>query len=363
MRSTPPSRPGAPGDTGRPAEGGASLRVSGPFTVEGVSPPRRPWIGDSPIGGAPEEAGTPSRRPSVADEPANAEAYSRRWSACCARMACASPTKGGQFTGSNLPNSSLHAEGEWADRRRHPPGGGLLRPPIRPHHRQTGGGQPARSLSPRLRRSGLRRFHHRRRCPGRYPGDPNPHVRSHLAHIRPDVNMGDSAQGHAQQPALHRLRPAPHRARHSGGRRIRGRHGRRGHLRPGGQHRARHRRREGGGVVPGQRLRRAYLLHHPGLLPRQTAWDKLAGAEDTVDPERFAAFSGTTSLPFQAGAHNASRSRSSTARQRGDAGLHLDGERAAMPEGRSSSQGFQPADKAHPQCSPYIEPQALDVRY
>lgn len=37
-----------------------------------------------------------------------------------------------------------------------------------------------------------------------------------------------------------------------------------------------------------------------------TAWDKLSKALDgVVDPDRFAAFSGTVSLPFPAGDHRA----------------------------------------------------------
>ena len=47
------------------------LRVSGPFTVEGVQPAEELLDLDSPIGGAPEELETFSAE----DEPANAEAY------------------------------------------------------------------------------------------------------------------------------------------------------------------------------------------------------------------------------------------------------------------------------------------------
>jgi adenine-specific DNA-methyltransferase len=40
------------------------------------------------------------------------------------------------------------------------------------------------------------------------------------------------------------------------------------------------------------------------FFPDKTAWEKLAKAlSGTIDPEAFAAFSGTKSLPFHAGEH------------------------------------------------------------
>jgi adenine-specific DNA-methyltransferase len=57
-------------------------------------------------------------------------------------------------------------------------------------------------------------------------------------------------------------------------------------------------------VVSRQRLRRPHVLHPPGVLPDQSAWEKLAKAlGDGADAEAFEAFKGTESLPFKPGRH------------------------------------------------------------
>ena len=84
--------------------------------------------------------------------------------------------------------------------------------------------------------------------------DPNPRVRCHMANIRPDVNMGDLLKDTPAQPVVYGLWPAAGQRHPTEGWRVGGGDGRRRYLRPGHQHRASHRGREGGGLVPGQRL-------------------------------------------------------------------------------------------------------------
>ena len=134
---------------------------------------------------------------------------------------------------------------------------------------------------------------------------PTRSVRCHLAHIRPDVNMGDLLKDTPGSQLFTVFGLPRVELRAADGRRVRGRDGGRGHLRPGQQHHPRHRRRQGRRLVPRQRLRRPHLLHHARpSSPTAAAWEKLARALKTVvDPERFAAFSGTRSLPFPAGEH------------------------------------------------------------
>ena len=63
------------------------------------------------------------------------------------------------------------------------------------------------------------------------------------------------------------------------------------------------------------------LLHHPGILPRRSAWEKLASALKTVvDADRFAAFSGTVAAVRGRRARRDRRQGDRSARQRGDAG-------------------------------------------
>ena len=133
--------------------------------------------------------------------------------------------------------------------------------------------------------------------------DPNPRVRCHIAHIRPDVNMpGD----------LLKDTPSSQLFTVSGSPRVRLERTKTGefvvHM-------------EGVDIYdPVQNVIlptkagkvAAWFLDHDyngrtfnisqAFFPDSKAWDKIAKALKTaVDPERFAAFSGTTSLPFPAG--------------------------------------------------------------
>ncbi len=157
------------------------LRVSGPFTVEGVQPAEESLDLESPIGGEPEDAGDLRgfRKPrrSGADEPANAEAYLDKMIRLLRRTACASrTTRCSSSPGwSRCAHSVLHAEGEWGD-----DSGAVAawRSSFGPQYGPITAKQvedcSARGVPPRLRRPGVRRLHHRRRGAGGDPGRPQP---------------------------------------------------------------------------------------------------------------------------------------------------------------------------------------------
>ena len=135
--------------------------------------------------------------------------------------------------------------------------------------------------------------------------DPNPRVRCHLAHIRPDVHMGDLLKDtpSSQLFTVFGLPRASLEQTAEEG--VDRHHGGRGHLRPGAATPSRP-------PAPTRWPPGSWIATTTGrpsasrqaFFPDRAAWDKLARALKTVvDPERFEAFSGTRSLPFPAGEH------------------------------------------------------------
>ena len=199
------------------------LRVSGPFTVEGVQPAEESLDLESPIAGEPEALDTFSPRPRTGegpgvratDEPANAEAY-------LDKMIRLMRADGVRFPDNKvlkfsrlepLPHSVLHAEGEW-DLPPQPPSLRGKGEQASPSPSQGGGGEGVRvavSFGPQYGpitakqvedclREAYRRgyddlvfagFTIDGAAQAAIQDDPNPRVRCHLAHIRPDVAMGD----------------------------------------------------------------------------------------------------------------------------------------------------------------------------
>ena len=99
--------------------------------------------------------------------------------------------------------------------------------------------------------------------------DPNPRVRIHIAHINPDVAMGDLLK-ETPSTQLFTVFGMP-RTKLEGpenGEYYIKMEGCR-HLQPRRQHSEFRRRGQGRGMVRRFRLRRSYLLHHPSLLSRQ----------------------------------------------------------------------------------------------
>jgi len=135
--------------------------------------------------------------------------------------------------------------------------------------------------------------------------DPDPHLRLHMAQIRPDVNMGDllktttSSQiftvSGTPRTALNELPngefqavmegvdiydPVTNSVRSTGAEKV------------------------AAWFVDSDYDGRCFCITQ-AFFPDKKAWEKLSKAlVKTVDPERFEAFAGTVSLPFPKGAHN-----------------------------------------------------------
>jgi adenine-specific DNA-methyltransferase len=276
------------------------LRVSGPFTVEGVQPAEETLDLDSPIGGAPEELETfPAE-----DEPSNAEAYLEKMIRLLQQDGVRFPdNKVLNFQRLEpLSNSILHAEGEWGN------GEDLRRVAVAfgPQYGPITAQQVEQSLREAYRRGYddlvFAGFTVDGAAQAVIQEDPNPQVRCHLAHIRPDVNMGDLLKD-TPSSQLFTVFGVPRVELESVG--------------------------DGEWVVEMQGVDiydpvtntiratkadkvAAWFLDSDydgrtfcitqAFFPDSKAWNKLARAlKSTVDPARFAAFSGTRSLPFKAG--------------------------------------------------------------
>ena len=286
------------------------LRVSGPFTVEGVQPVEETLDLESPIGGAPEELETFG---APAAEPANAEAYLEK-------MIRLLRQDGVRFPGNKvlkfarlepLLHSVLHAEGEWGNGE---PAPGDAKGPRRvavafgPQYGPITAKQVEECIREAYRRGYddlvFAGFTIDGAAQAIIQDDANPQLRCHLAHIRPDVNMGDLLKTTPGSQlftvfGLPRVRleqtkegewvvemegvdiydPITNTIRATNGDKV------------------------AAWFLDGDYDGRTFCITQ-AFFPDADAWDRLARALKTVvDPERFAAFSGTRSLPFQAGPH------------------------------------------------------------
>jgi adenine-specific DNA-methyltransferase len=280
------------------------LRVSGPFTVEGVQPVEETLDVESPIGGAPEELETfPAE-----DEPANAEAYLDKMVRLLRQDGVRFPNnKVMQFERLEpLSDSILHAEGEWGNGN----GEGLRRVAVAfgPQYGPITAQQVEQSLREAYRRGFddlvFAGFTIDGAAQAIIQEDPDPQVHCHLAHIRPDVNMGDllkDTPGSQLFTVFGLPRVKLERAEDE----------------------------EWAVTMEGVDIYdpvnntiqatkaskvaawfldcdydgRTFCITQ-AFFPDSDAWDSLARAlKSTVDPARFAAFSGTKSLPFKAGEH------------------------------------------------------------
>ncbi|MBI3948716.1 MAG: site-specific DNA-methyltransferase, partial [Armatimonadetes bacterium] len=134
--------------------------------------------------------------------------------------------------------------------------------------------------------------------------DPNPSVRCHLAHIRPDVNMGDLLKNtpSSQLFTVFGL-PRVGLERNERGEYVVTMEGVDIY-----DPRANTVHATGAGKVAAWFLDADYdgstFCTTQAFFPDEQAWARLSRAlANVVDPERFAAFAGTVSLPFPAGKH------------------------------------------------------------
>ena len=285
------------------------LRVSGPFTVEAVQPAEESLDPESPIGGAPEEAletfdsvGEPSRSRHPAAP--NAEAYLTQMIRLLRQDGVRFPNNQTmQFaTLDALEGGILHAEGRWEGPER------SVAVTFGPQH----GPVTARQVSRCLRIAAQRGYDELVFAGFSFDGaaqatiqaDPDPIVRSHLAHINPDVMMGDLLKD-TSSPQLFTVFGLPRTTLEE---------------RSDGKYTI---TMEGVDIYEPVKdavfsanadkvaawfvdtdYDESTFCISQAFFPDKKAWERIARAlKGVVDAERFEQFSGTVSLPFAAGQH------------------------------------------------------------
>jgi adenine-specific DNA-methyltransferase len=286
------------------------VRVSGPFTMEAVMPIEESLMEESPIGGAPEKMETFDGQDSkgISEEPVNAEAYLEKMTRLLRADGVRFPdNKTMKFIRlESCASAYFHAEGEWEteDGQKR-----LVAVSFGPQFGPVTAYQVEQAL-PLASRRGFNDlvfagFSFDAAAQAIIQDDPNPHVRCHLAHIRPDVNMGDLLK-ETPNSQLFTVFGSP-----------------RTELKTN---------KDGTFVVEMQGVDiynpvdntihptradkvaawfldtdydgRTFCITQ-AFLPDKTAWGKIARAlKGVIDEEGFAALSGTVSLPFPAGKHH-----------------------------------------------------------
>ena len=277
------------------------LRVSGPFTVEGVIQPEETLdLGESPIVGEPEELEAFDLERSV--DVTNADAY-------LSRMIKYIKDDGVQFPDNKrvkfsrlepLSGGTLHAEGEWGEE-------GVVAIVFGPQVGSISAKMVEECLTAAFRKRiytdiVFAGFSFDAAAQAVIQDDPNPSVKCHLAHIRPDVQMNDllKTTPNSQIFTVFGLPRVAKKRLSSGEWQV---------------------TMEGVDIydplrnslhsTTGEKVAAWFLdSDYDGacfcitqaFFPDSTAWARLSKAlTGVVDPERFSAFSGTTSLPFPEG--------------------------------------------------------------
>ena len=169
------------------------LRVSGPFTVEAVQPAEESLDDHSPIGGEPEEVSDTFEPGGAGHEPTNAEAYLDGMIRLLQNDGVRFPNnKTMKFAALDpLEGDILHAEGSWEgnDAERN------VAVVFGPQHGPVTAMQVEDCLPIASRRGYdelvFAGFSFDGAAQAAIQDDPNPKVRIHMAHINPDVAMGD----------------------------------------------------------------------------------------------------------------------------------------------------------------------------
>ena len=282
------------------------LRVSGPFTVEAVQPAEASLDTDSPIGGEPEEALDTFESDGVEGEPTNAEAYLDQMIRLLKNDGVRFPNdqKMKFATLDPLEDGILHAEGSWEgdDVERN------VAVVFGPQHGPVTAMQVEECLPIASRRGYdeliFAGFSFDGTAQAIIRDDPHPRVRIHVAHINPDVTMGDllketpssqlftvfgsprteietTVDGEyiVKMEGVDIYNPVENTVSSAGGDKV------------------------AAWFVDSDYDGRTFCITQ-AFFPDKKAWDKIARAlKGVIDTERFEKFSGTESLPFPAGEH------------------------------------------------------------
>ena len=282
------------------------IRVSGPFTVEAVQPAEESLDTESPIGGEPDEPLDTYPAETDGHSAANAEAY-------LDQMVRLLRNDGVQFPNNRtlkfatldpIEGDILHAEGSWKDDETER----LIAVVFGPQH----GPVTAIQVEDCLRIASRRGYDELVFAGFSFDGaaqaiiqeDPNPRVRTHIAHINPDVAMGDllketpstqlftvfgmprtalkeTADGehYIKMEGVDIYNPVDNTVNSAGADKV------------------------AAWFVDADYDGRTFCITQ-AFFPDKSAWNKIARAlKGVIDEEQFEKFSGTESLPFSVGKH------------------------------------------------------------
>ncbi len=280
------------------------LRVSGPFTVEAVQPAEASLDSDSPIGGEPEEAMDTFESDSVDREPTNAEAYLDRMIHLLRGLKLADNQELKFAVLEPLEGDILHAEGSWEDNDAER----NVAVVFGPQHGPVTAMQVEACL-PIASQRGYNQlvfagFSFDGAAQAAIQADPNPRLRMSMAHIPPDVMMGDllketpstglftvtglprtaietteDGEYIVKMEGVDIYNPVENTVSSAGGDKV------------------------AAWFLDSDYDGRTFCITQ-AFFPDKKAWDKIARAlKGVIDTEHFEKFSGTESLPFPAGEH------------------------------------------------------------
>ena len=282
------------------------LRVSGPFTVEAVQPAEVSLDSDSPISGEPEESLDTFESNGVENEPTNAEAYLDQMIRLLRNDGVRFPdNQKMKFAAlDQLEDGILHAEGSWEgndENRRVAVAFGPQHGPVTT--------MQVEACLPIASQRGYDElifagFSFEAEAQAAIQADPNPRVRAHMAHINPDVTMGDllketpssqlftvfgsprteiemteDGEYIVKMEGVDIYNPVENTVSSAGGDKV------------------------AAWFLDSDYDGRTFCITQ-AFFPDKKAWDKIARAlKGVIDTERFEKFSGTESLPFPTGEH------------------------------------------------------------
>ena len=282
------------------------IRVSGPFTVEAVQPAEESLDTESPIGGGPDEPLDTYDTETDGNNSVNAEAY-------LDQMIRLLRNDGVQFPNNQtikfatldpIEGDILHAEGSWEDDGTER----LVAVVFGPQH----GPVTAMQVEDCLRIASRRGYDELVFASFSFDGaaqaiiqeDPNPRVRTHIAHINPDVAMGDllketpstqlftvfgmprtqlketdNGEYIVKMEGVDIYNPVDNTVNSAGADKV------------------------AAWFVDSDYDGRTFCITQ-AFFPDKSAWNKIARAlKGVIDEDRFEQFSGTESFPFPTGEH------------------------------------------------------------
>ena len=277
------------------------LRVSGPFTVEAVQPAEESLGTESPIGGEPEEA-----LETFDEETTNAEAYLNKMIRLLREDGVRFPNNQTvQFATLDAREGDvLHAEGTWA----HAESDRRVAVVFGPQHGAVTSVQVEQCVRAAYRRGYdelvFAGFSFDGAAQAAIQADPDPELRIHIAHINPDVAMGDLLK---ETPSTQLFTvfglPRTKLEDTDDGRHIVTMAGVDIYDPVKNQVFSANADKVAAWFVDTDYDGRTFCISQ-AFFPNKRAWSKIARAlKGIVDSERFEQLSGTVSLPFSAGQH------------------------------------------------------------